>query len=77
MLTHLAVDTETLIGGGWPHPSAELENLVASCQALGLPLLVPSVTLTEAETIWLERIGDKLGKAKNALGDLRRDSTVE
>jgi hypothetical protein len=73
MLTHVALDTETLFGGGWPHPSVDLENLVAACQALGIPVLLSSVTLTEAETIWLERNGDKLAKARASIIDISRD----
>jgi hypothetical protein len=73
MLTHLAVDTEALMSNGWPTPSADLENLVASCHALGIPVLLSQITLTEIETIWLERTGDRLSKAKGLLESLQRD----
>jgi hypothetical protein len=73
MLTHITLDAEALMSGGWPTPSADLENLVASCQALGIPILLSSATLTEIETVWLERTGDRLSKARNMLEGLQRD----
>src|SRR4051794_16819640 len=76
MLTHVAVDTDSLIGSGWPRPAAELDNLIASCAAAGIPVLVSSLTLIEAETIWFERTSSAVSKADAALNDLRRKSGV-
>jgi hypothetical protein len=73
MLTHVALDAETLVAGGWPHPSVDLEDLVASCRALSIPLLLSSVVLIETETIWLERTGDRVAKARGMVNDLRRN----
>lgn len=82
--THVAIDANALYGNHWPSPSAELDNLVLSCNQVAVPVLVPELVLSEAETVWFRRTkesikaaDDKVGQASNRLPHPLRATAVK
>lgn len=71
-ISHLGVDTSALIGAGWPHPTVDLENVVATCTALNIPVLLPEIVLVEAAVIWSEHTAKSIKDAQDALERARR-----
>jgi hypothetical protein len=65
--SHLGIDTSALIGAGWPHPSLDLDNVVTTCKALEVPVLIPELVLAEAQIVSLERTAEIIQKAQDAL----------
>jgi hypothetical protein len=65
--THLAIDTSVLIGNGWPKASLDLRNVVAACQQLGIPLLIPEIVLAETDAEVARKTDEAIEAARHAL----------
>lgn len=71
-ITHLGLDTSTLIGVGWPRHGLALDDIVETCNALGVPVLLPEIVLTEAEAAWQRRAGELVQKCRDTVRELDR-----
>ena len=69
--THLGLDTSVLIGSSWPSASVTLRNIVAGCQKLGIPVLIPEIVLSEAEAEWMRITKEAIDAARNAVSRMR------
>jgi hypothetical protein len=65
--THLGIDTSVLIGNGWPKASLDLRNVVAACQQLGIPLLIPEIVLAESDAEFARKTEEAIDAARQAL----------
>jgi hypothetical protein len=71
-ITHLGLDTSTLIGVGWPRPRLALDDIVETCNALNVTVLLPEIVLTEAEATWERRTKELVQKCRDNVGELER-----
>ena len=72
VITHLALDTSILVGQGWPHPTVVLDNIVATCQKLGVPVLMPEDALLEVKAECLRQTNAAIEKTRQRVSDLTR-----
>ena len=71
-ITHLGIDTSTLIGVGWPRPGLALDDIVKTCNALNVAVLLPEIVLTEAQATWERRTRELVQKCRDNVSELDR-----
>ena len=69
-ITHLSIDTNALISVNWPHHGGALDDVVQTCNGLGLPVLLVGLVLAEHETIWGRRVGELVKESADTLREM-------
>ncbi len=68
----LAIDTDILRSGGWPSPTAELEELFSLCRELGVSVCLPEVVKLELEEQHLREFAARRGEVDKAVNGVNR-----
>lgn len=71
-ITHLGVDTSALVGADWPYIASDLDGIFATCNALGVPVLIPKLVLIELDAVYLRKMREAIKDARSDLDDLAR-----
>lgn len=71
-ITHLGLDASALIGAGWPHVAFELDDVIQTCNMLGVPVIIPSIVLTEVKAVWQRQTVGVVQRCRDSFSELAR-----